>query len=110
MFPKINRLTKKKDFDTVFKNGVTVKKDFLVFKVLKNPLGKNRFGFVVSKKVSNRAVVRNTVKRRLRNAFWKELKNIREPIDVIVIALPMIRKKEFPEIQKLVSDFLGQYN
>ena len=65
MLPKINRIKKKKDFEAIFKNSKTTRTNFFIFKISKNKLDINRFGFVVSQKVSKRAVVRNKVRRRL---------------------------------------------
>ncbi len=103
MLPKENRLTKKTDFDTVFKGGKTIKADFLIAKVLKNKLSVSRFGFVVSKKVSNKATVRNKVKRRLRDAVASELENIPKSMDVVMVTLQGIQKLEFLEIQTAVK-------
>lgn len=105
MLPKANRLTKKNDFDLVFKRGENVKRDFLVVKTLKNNLRESRFGFIVSKKISNKAVVRNKVKRRLRDAVGGSFKDSKEPQDVVFMALPGIEKKEFSEIKQVVSSF-----
>ena len=35
----------------------------------------------------------------------KELKNIRQTVDVIIITLPGIEKKEFSEIQEITGSF-----
>lgn len=104
MLPKANRLTKKKDFEAVFQNGEGLKNGFLIFKALKSNLKESRFGFVVSKKISNKATTRNKVKRRLRDAVFVLLKEVKKPSDVVVISLPGIEKKEFFEIQKLIAD------
>ena len=116
MLSKINRLTKKKDFELIFKKGEVFKKDFLLFKTIKNLLGEGRFGFVVSKKVSNKASVRNKVKRRLRQAVLNKLKEFQpiksaknNTLDVVIVALPGIEKKEFTEIQKLITEFFKKY-
>ncbi len=102
MLSKKNRLTKKKDFEAVFKNSKTFKQGFLVLKTAKNNLGINRFGFVVSLKVSKKAVVRNRVKRRLRETVKLEIKNNnkKEGIDAIFISLPEIERKSFSEIKE----------
>jgi len=102
---KINRLTKKKDLDLVFKKGTSLKSDFLIFKVLKNNSKKLRVGFIVSKKVANKATVRNKIKRRLRAAVLSELKKNNKSADIIIIALPGAQKKEFSEIMGAVSKF-----
>ena len=83
--PKHNRLKRKKDFESVFKKGKAVKGDFLFVRYLKNSLGFPRFAFVVSSKVSKKAVVRNRIRRILSEAARMELKNI-EPRDIIMIA------------------------
>lgn len=106
MLPYINRLTKKKDFDEVFNQGKSVKSDFLLCKAIKSHLPKSRFGFVVSKKISNKATVRNLVKRRLRKSTEDLLSKVSGSFDVIVIALSGIEKKDFLEIeQKLGAAF-----
>ncbi len=66
MLPKKNRLTKKKDFDKVFSQGRSVYSGPLGLKFLPNNQENNRFGFLVSTKVSKLAVDRNRLKRQLR--------------------------------------------
>ena len=106
MLPKANRLTKKKDFDLVFKNGQSLKKDFLICKVLKNQLQESRFGFVVSKKISNKATIRNAVKRRLRKAVLDELAHIKKAADVVIITLPGAQNREFAQVKKTAGEIL----
>lgn len=106
MLPKIHRLTKKKDFDLVFKKGKSARQGFLVCKAVGNNLAESRFGFVVSKKISTKATIRNKVRRRLQNTILTQLKNIQTSVDVVMVVLPGIEKKEFLEIQKGVSDCL----
>ena len=99
MLPKIHRLVKKRDFDLVFQKGKSIKNGFLVLKVLKNNKGIIRFGFIVSKKVSNKATARNLIKRRLRSLAAASLHQYAAGADVVVIALPDIAKKKFLEIK-----------
>jgi len=109
MLPKVNRLTKKKDFDAVFKTGQGVKAGFLIAKAIKNTLPANRFGFVVSKKVSAKAVVRNKIKRQLRSAVEQAIKSSvarGAHFDVVIIALPTAATKEFQEIKTAVASLL----
>lgn len=103
MLPEINRLSQKKDFAVVFKSGKGVKGNFLIFKILKNNSNKLRVGFIVSKKVSNKATIRNKVKRRLRAAVLGELKKNNLSADIIVIALSGARDRNILEIQKEIS-------
>ena len=102
MLTKANRIKKKKDFETIFKNGSNFEARFLVFKILKNDLGYSRFGFVVSQKVSKKAVIRNKVRRRITEIIKANFHQIQKGVDVVIIFLPGIEKKEFPELREMV--------
>jgi len=106
MLAKINRIKKKKDFETIFKNSKSVKNNLFILKMAKNNLGINRFGFVVSQKISKKATVRNKVRRRLAEVVKTEIKNIKTGIDFILITLPGIEKKEFSEIKESLKNTL----
>jgi ribonuclease P protein component len=104
--PKINRIKKKKDFEIIFKNSKSFKNNLFIFKIVKNSLGLNRFGFVVSSKVSKKAVVRNKLKRRLSGIIKAEEKNIKPGADLIIIALPGSGEKNFSEIKEAICGAL----
>ena len=106
MLAKENRLKRKKDFEKLFKEGKSFREKFLVLKVNKNNLNSNRFGFIVSKKVSKKAPVRNKIKRRLREITRKEIDNYQKGFDVAVIALPGIVLKNFKEINQALTSAL----
>jgi ribonuclease P protein component len=106
MLDKINRIKKKKDFETIFKNSKSFKNNLFIFKTVKNNLGLSRFGFVVSQKVSKKATIRNKVRRRLAEIIRSEIKNIKTGTDAVLIALPGIEKKEFLELREAVNSTL----
>jgi len=106
MLPKINRIKKKKDFEIIFKNSKSFKNNLFIFKITKNNLGLNRFGFVVSQKVSKKATVRNKIRRRLAEAIRARIKDIKIGTDLVLIALPGIEKKEFSEIKEAINNML----
>lgn len=104
MLSKENRLKKEKDFEKVFKQGKTVKAGLLFLKILKTENDYNRIGLSVSKKISNKAVVRNKVKRRLREAVRAELKKSNFlGQDIVIVALPAIQKAGYPQIKSDIS-------
>ena len=106
MLPKENRLKKKKDFDRVSTGGRQVPGNFLILKFQSNDLALSRIGFVVSKKVSKKAVLRNKLKRRLREAVNSELARLRPGFDLVFFAKREIQEKEFSDIEQMVKHLL----
>ena len=106
MLPKINRIKKKKDFEGIFKNGKTLTTSFFILKISKNQLGVSRVGFVVSKKISPKATIRNKVRRRLSGVVEKEIEKIKNGTDLVFIALPGIRGKTFGSIKEATEKIL----
>lgn len=102
--PKLNRIKKKNDFDAIFKKGFSAKNNLFILKFLKNNLKEKRFGFIVSLKVSKKAVERNKLRRRLSEIIKKEIENIKEGLDMVFIALPSANKKEFLELKDSVEN------
>jgi ribonuclease P protein component len=106
MLPKVNRLKKKKEFEKVFKKGRFLKEDFLILKAIPNNLKNSRFGFIISSKVSKKAVVRNKIKRWLRNIILFKLKEdnqMKEMMDVVIIVKPGILIKNFQEVEVVIN-------
>lgn len=103
MLPKINRIKKKTDFDLIFKKGASFKSNPLILKVVKNGINNNRFGFIVSQKVSKKAAVRNKVRRRLSEIVQKNIVNFKRDLDIVFLALPGIEKKDYLETKELVE-------
>lgn len=93
MLPQQNRLKNKKDFENVFKKGKGYRTDFLYVKVLKNNLKNSRFGFIVSTKFSKKAVLRNKIKRLLREEIKARLKNSKKGIDAAIIVNPGLKSE-----------------
>ena len=110
MLPKKNRITKSKDFDNVYKNGVAARAHHLLIKAVSNNKNKTRIGVIVGKKVSPKAVTRNKLKRRLRNIFYQKINNIKEGFDIIVIPSPRLKNEEFIKIKESVIKALQKIN
>lgn len=101
MLKKENRLTKKKDFDNVFKKGRGIRANSLFLKTIENNKEHTRIGIIVSKKVSKKAPVRNKVKRRIREILRNM--NFKQGFDIIIITHPKIKEKNFGEIKKEIN-------
>jgi len=106
MLPKQNRLKKKKDCDSVIKQGRHNADRFLVLKIQRNSLEQSRIGFVVSKKISKKAVERNRIKRRLREIVKKEISELKNGIDLVFLVKKNIITAEFSEIEYSVKSLL----
>lgn len=87
MLPKKYRITKNKEFEAAFKEGKSFSTEYLFARVLPNNLGFDRFGFIVSLKVSKKAHERAKVKRRLREIAAKVIcANVENSLDFVIIA------------------------
>lgn len=103
MLPQISRLKKRKDFDAIFKKGKGLKDDFLFLKLIENDLKVSRFGFVVSRKVSAKATVRNKIKKRLREAVKTLLPEMKKGFDGVLVVQRNVSGKNYKEIEKAVA-------
>lgn len=95
---------KKKDFDNVFKKGKSKAGKLVFLKILKNNLEANRFGIIVSTKISKKAVNRNKIKRRIREIIRQA--DIETGFDIVVVAKPEIINKNYQEIKEEIEELL----
>lgn len=100
MLPKEHRLTKEKDFENVFKNGVSFFTKILGIRYAKNNLNITRCGIIVSQKISKKATARNKIKRRLREILRFYINDIISGYDLIVLTRAEIADKEYEKIFK----------
>ena len=104
MLVKKHKIAKKKDFENIFRKGRSFKEGFLILKVNSNPFPTSRFAFVVSQKVSKKAVVRNKIRRRLKELIRVKTSKIKKGKDFVFIALPGLEKQKPLETEEnLVS-------
>ena len=100
MFSAKNKLSKKGDFALIYKKGIIFQSDYLKIFVLPNGLNYNRFSIIAPKTVSTQAVIRNKVKRRLKNILLNIKSNKHTSIDLVI--------KTFKGIEKLDSSTLKE--
>jgi len=106
VLPKENRLKAKKDFEKVFKKGKGIKESLLFLKVSENGLEISRFGFIVSQKISKKAVLRNKIKRRLRELIKKRIKKLKKGTDYVFVVLPGLEKKGLKDTEEILEKLL----
>lgn len=86
MLPKENRLTEKGDFAKVLKGGRIIGGVFLSLAVHRGDGGAPKMGFIVSNKISKKAVERNRLKRLMRQAVKPHIDNIEDGSFLVFLA------------------------
>jgi ribonuclease P protein component len=109
---KSNRLLKSRQFLFVQKRGTKISRMDLVLYATRRVVSledkdaflikDSRLGIVVSKKVGT-AVVRNRIKRYIRESFRKAKCSLNCKIDCVIIAKPSITRRSFQSIEKEIG-------
>ncbi len=99
------RLRRNTDFKRVRRLGKFYASPLMVLAFLQNELNHSRFGFVVNKRLG-KAVRRNKIKRRMREATRLRLPKIRPGFDLIFIARQPIRGTSYAEIERTLEYLL----
>jgi len=86
-FPKTARLRKRAEFLKLSRGGAKLHSASFVILTRSNSRSENRLGVTVSSKVGN-AVVRNRVKRRVREYFRRHRAELPQGADILIIARP----------------------
>ena len=107
MLPKKHRLTRSSDFRRVRGEGRGWSNHMLVLCKLPNELPHSRFGFSVSKRIGG-AVVRNRVKRLLREATRAHLDGVSLGWDVVFIARKGIAGANYWAVERSLARLLGE--
>lgn len=81
-----NRLSRSRDFDAVYRHGRSVSTRFLTLHWFPHPeaVGEPRLGFAVPKAVGN-AVVRNKIKRQLRDIVRARMERVPATNDYVLV-------------------------
>lgn len=86
MLPKKNKLVKKSEIEKLAKTGKRTASVFFLVKTRKNNLPESRWVIVVSAKVHKSAVVRNRLRRQIRELVREHLNTRVTGQDVMIIA------------------------
>lgn len=102
MLSRPYRLTARADFARVKATGVRI--DHPLFTLLVAPSDSLRFGFVVSKVISKRAVDRNHIRRLLSEAIAHKLPSMTEHADVVILAKRSLLSFSLVAIEAALDD------
>ena len=100
-------LSSPQDFQALQERGSIRSHPLLSARVLRTDLGSTRFAMATSKALGS-AVVRNRVRRRLREAIRALLPSMRPGWDVLVIARPALVRADYGALQAALARLLGR--
>lgn len=108
MLTRPHRLAAKSDFAKLFAKGRPFHARGLTLKAAPNGQEATRVGFVVSTKVSKRSVVRNRIRRRLRDIIRLRMAEIRPGFDIALIVKAELLPLEHAELVQTVEFLLDK--
>lgn len=106
MLAKQSRLVKEKDFKKIFKRGKASYAKIFNIKVLANELKINRYGIVISAKVSKKSVERNKLKRQFREILKEFDKKLARGFDLVIIVFPAALNQDYKLIKNELEKVL----
>lgn len=108
MLAKSRRLARDKDFENVFKSGKSFYSKFLGIKATANNKAENRYGIIISAKVSKKAVERNKLKRQLKEIFGNLDYKIKQGFDLAIVVLPAVMGQDFISLKSEAEKALNK--
>lgn len=104
-FPKSERILQRSNFQAVFRRGERhVGREFICYVARWDGQGR-KIGFAVSRKVGG-AVVRNRVKRHLREFYRTHRSELVDDAHIVVVAKPAAAKRSFDECSNAMRKLL----
>ncbi|HVP44144.1 MAG TPA: ribonuclease P protein component [Terriglobales bacterium] len=101
-FPKSSRLLKHADFDHVYQNGKRQFSGHMTVFSLRRDAGAPRVGLTVGRALGG-SVVRNRIKRRLREAVRRHLHALSVPVDLVINPRKSVLTLEFAQLEAEVA-------
>lgn len=102
---KQKRLRSNRDFKLVYKRGKGYFNRNFTFVIKKNNLQGSRVGFSITKKYGN-AVMRNTMKRKLKEIFRHNFDLVKSGYDIVVIPKQNTKELDYKQLEKSVVHLL----
>ena len=95
------RLRRRTDFERLWAKGKRYSHHWLRLMVLPNGLAHNRYGFVASRRVG-KAVVRNRLRRQLREMIRAIQADLQAGYDVVIVAQPALVGQPSAAIRRII--------
>jgi ribonuclease P protein component len=97
------KIRKNSEFRVVYKRGRSLANRLLVLYTFRNTKKLNRTGVSVSKKVG-KSVIRNRVRRLIKESYRLNNANLKQGYDLVFIARNSAKNRSFLEIQKAMLE------
>src|SRR3972149_11372047 len=109
MLATVNRLRSTEEYDKIKNKGKLIQsQNFGVAYLKKENEEPNKFGFVISLKISKLATQRNRLRRAMEESIRQNLTFIKKGYDMVFLAKPSLANKMTDEIMKEVKLFLNR--
>lgn len=96
------RLRRSEDFARLRREGQTYRHPYMSLSLATNTLPYNRYGFITAKRLG-KAVIRNRIRRLLKEAVRLLHPTLKQGYDVVIVARPEAANQPFREIQNAVE-------
>lgn len=106
-FPRDERLTRRAEFLRIYREGRKHVGRAYILYVLPSPGHGRKVGFTVSRKVG-KAVIRNRVKRVMREAYRQHRPQLQEDVQIVLVARPAAARLSYQEAWAAIHSLLRQ--
>ena len=103
------RLRRTEDFTRLRQEGVTTQNRYVLMSRMPNGLAHNRYGLVTSGRVGG-AVVRNRIRRLLREAIRALNPQLRSGFDVVLVVRQPLVQQPYDSVCRIVTEMFRQAN
>lgn len=101
------RLRQSQDFVRIRQQGRKYSQQTIMLSILPNGSGCNRYGIVTSRRLG-KAVVRNRVRRLIREVLRALHSDLRQGYDVVIVARPAIAGQPYSSVRRIIEQLLVQ--
>jgi len=108
MLPRQERLRLQKDFEKLRQHGRRYHQPALSLVVLEEDHDQRLAGFIVSKRISKKAVERNLIKRRLRAAYCSIQSQLLSGYVLLFIAKPLLLDLSYQDLEQQMGHLLSK--
>jgi len=109
MLNKKNRISNRQLIEKLFEKGRLYKNTYFIFRFLPSTEPVSKFAIIVSKKVSEKAVERNQLRRQVSEAIRLNTSILKTNIVSLVIMKSNVEKANYEELNKGITDFFNQH-